>query len=145
MRYITLLFVIMSFSAQAQKTKECNPYFEIPKYELSDVKHYSMGYLACIHATGLIAEVGYDNMFVGVLAMGKGHHHTAYTFFQYEYLLDGARVYIGPAYRLNNNPSLLIGRFGIDVKIYKGLHGSLALLQVNQYLNYLHFGLKLNY
>ena len=44
MRYITLLFVIMSFSAQAQKTKECNPYFEIPKYELSDVKHYSMGY-----------------------------------------------------------------------------------------------------
>ena len=143
MRYI-ILALLISFSAQAQKTIECSPYFRIPSYELSKVKHYSLGYLACIHATGVVAEVGYDKIFVGVLAMGKGHHYTTYSYLQYEYLIGRARLYGGTAYRLNNNPSLLIGRVGIDVKFYRGLHGSLALLQVNPDLNYLHFGLKIN-
>ena len=75
--------------------------------------------------------------------MGKRHHNDVYSYLQYEFAIRESRIYIGPAYRLNNNPSLLIGRMGIDYQIYKPLYTTLSLLQINNKLNYVHIGLKL--
>jgi len=92
-----------------------------------------------------VAEVGYDKMFVGVLAMGKGHYGATYSFLQYEYKVNKLRIYGGPAYRLNHNPSLIIGRFGVDIKISKIFYVTGSILQVNSNLNYFHAGIKVNY
>jgi len=137
---LLVLFLILGSSLKAQ---ECSPFFDIPSYELSNNKSAAIGYVACVHARGVVAEVGYDNVFVGILAMGQGHHGAAYTFLQYEYRIKNVSFYGGPAYRLNHNPSLLIGRVGTDIKIYKRVWGTLSVLQVNTELNYIHFGFKL--
>lgn len=127
------------------KGQECNPYHLIPKYELASKKSAGVGYVACLHARGVVAEVGYDNMFIGILAMGEGHHGTTYSFLQYEFAIRKLRIYGGPVYRLNNNPSLCIGRVGIDFEVYRWIYASLSLLQPNKDVNYLHVGLKINY
>jgi hypothetical protein len=127
------------------KGQECNPYHLVPKYELSQKKSAGVGYVACLHARGVVAEVGYDNVFMGVLAMGKGHHGSTYTFLQYEFAIRELRIYGGPAYKLNNDPGLILGRVGADLCLYKGLYGSASILQINRNLNYLHIGLKINY
>ena len=90
-----------------------------------------------------MAEVGYKNIFIGFLAMGENHQSEAYTFLQYEYRLKGISFYGGPAYRVNNSPKLLIGRVGIDIKLYKRIWGTASILQLNPQLNYLHSGLKI--
>jgi hypothetical protein len=132
-----ILFPIVMWS------QECSPYRTIPSYNLSSNKSGAIGYVACLHAKGVVAEVGYKNVFTGILAMGQGHHGATYTFLQYEFAIRESRIYLGPAYRLNHNPSLLIGRAGIDVPIYKRLYTTASILQVNKNLNYLHVGLKL--
>ena len=136
---VILLLLISSFLF----SQECNPYFPIKNYELSKVKHAGLGYVSCFHARGIVTEIGYDKMFIGVLTMGKGHHYATYSYLQYEFAIRKSRMYIGPAYRLNNNPSLLVGRVGIDYEIYKPLYATLSLLQINNELNYVHIGLKL--
>jgi hypothetical protein len=138
MRVLALiLFPILMWS------QECSPYHNIPTYKLSNNKSGGIGYVACLHAKGVVAEVGYDKLFVGVLAMGQGHHGATYSFLQYEFAIRELRIYGGPAYRLNHNPSLIIGRVGIDVPIYKRLYTTASILQINKNLNYLHVGLKL--
>lgn len=132
-----ILFPIVMWS------QECSPYHTIPSYKLSDNKSAAIGYVSCIHARGVIAEVGYNNIFTGILAMGQGHHGATYTFLQYEFAIRESRIYLGPAYRLNHNPALLIGRAGIDYKLYNRFYATAALLQVNRNLNYLHVGIKL--
>lgn len=127
------------------KGQECNPYHIIPKYELSQSKSAGIGYVACLHARGVVAEVGYDNIFLGVLAMGEGHHGATYAFAQYELAIRKSRIYAGPVYRLNNQPSFLIGRGGFDLRLIDQVYFTLSILQVSQNLNYLHFGLKINY
>lgn len=139
------IFLILILTPLRTNTQECYPYHLIPKYEYSDKKSFGLGYVACLHAKGIVAEVGYDKMFVGVLAMGKGHHGATYSFLQYEYEVDRLRIYGGPAYRLNHNPSLIIGRFGIDIKISKIFYVTGSILQVNSNLNYFHAGIKVNY
>lgn len=141
MRYILTIFLTTLWLNSW--SQECSPYRPVTNWELSDSKHYALAYVSCFHARGIVAEVGYDPVFVGFLTMGKRHHNDVYSYLQYEFVIRESRIYIGPAYRLNNNPSLLIGRMGIDYKIYKPLYTTLSLLQVNNKLNYVHIGLKL--
>lgn len=139
-RIAVVLCILISSIAFSQ---ECNPFYKPNHYELDKNKSASIGYVACLHARGVIAEVGYDRMFLGVLAMGKGHHGATYTFLQYEVPFGRSRLYGGPAYRLNQNPTLIMGRAGADLKIYKRLWATAGVLQINRNLNYLHVGLKI--
>lgn len=123
--------------------QDCSPFSKPHHYELDKNKSASIGYVACLHARGVIAEVGYDKMFLGILAMGKGHHGATYTFLQYEVPFGRSRIYGGPAYRLNHNPTLIMGRVGADLKIYKRLWATAGVLQINRNLNYLHVGFKI--
>ena len=139
---IILMLMLIALTSKAQ---ECNPYHLIPKYQYSDKKSFGLGYVACLHAKGVVAEVGYDKMFLGVLAMGQGHHGATYSFLQYEKEIGRARIYGGPAYRLNHNPGFILGRVGVDLQLIKNVYCSASVLQVNSNLNYLHVGLKINY
>lgn len=122
--------------------QECSPYRTPKNYILDKNKSGAIGYVACLHARGVVAEVGYNDVFVGILAMGKGHHGATYSFVQYEFAIRELRIYGGPAYRLNNNPSLITGRIGADLKIYKRIWTTTSILQINRNLNYLHIGIK---
>ena len=107
MKKLLLLLLLISNTVTSQ---ECIPFFEIPSYELSKNKSAAIGYVACFHARGVVGEVGYKNVFIGILAMGENHNQDSYTFLQYEYPLKNISFYGGPAYRLNNRPSLLVVR-----------------------------------
>ena len=137
---LTALLLIVSLTSFSQ---DCSPYHKVKKWELDKHKSGGIGYVACLHARGVVGEVGYNNVFLGVLAMGKGHHGATYSFLQYEYAIHQLRIYAGPAYRLNNNPGLIVGRFGADIQLYKPLCVTVSILQINKELNYFHFGLKL--
>lgn len=139
---IILMLMLTAWTIEAQ---ECNPYHIIPKYQYSDAKSFGLGYVACLHARGVVAEVGYDKMFLGVLAMGKGHHGATYSFLQYEFSIRKLRIYGGPAYRLNHHPGFILGRVGADLELVKHVYCSASILQINSNLNYLHVGLKINY
>lgn len=123
--------------------QDCNPFYKPKHYTLDKNKSAAIGYVACMHARGVVAEVGYDKMFLGILAMGKGHHGATYTFLQYEVPFGRSRVYAGPAYRLNHDPTLIMGRAGTDIRIYKRLWLTAGVLQINRNLNYLHVGFKI--
>lgn len=138
-----IAWIVAMLLSTASLAQECNPYYNIPKYELSDKKSAGIGYVACFHARGVVAEVGYNNLFIGILVMGDGHHGATYSFLQYELKINRLSVYGGPAYRINHNPSLLIGRAGIDYRLYKKINATLSVLQINNKLNYLHAGIKL--
>lgn len=138
-----LIVILYALLCNIAYTQECNPYKSPNDYILDRNKSAAVGYVACIHATGVVAEVGYDRLFIGILAMGQGHHGAAYSFLQYEIPYGRSRTYIGPAYRLNHNPSLLIGRVGFDYKLYKRVYSSASVIQINRNLNYLHVGLKI--
>ena len=139
-KLIAILYILLCNIAYAQ---DCSPYKSPKNYLLDHNKSAAIGYVACLHAAGVVAEVGYDRIFAGVLAMGDGHHGATYSFFQYEIPYGRSRMYIGPAYRLNNNPSLLIGRAGFDYRLYKRVYSSASVLQINRNLNYLHVGIKI--
>lgn len=134
-----ILYTLLCNIAYGQ---QCNPYHTPKNYILDQNKSAAIGYVACLHARGVVAEVGYDNVFVGLLAMGEGHHGAAYSFVQYEIPFGRSRIYGGPAYRLNHDPGLLVGRVGTDLRIYKRLWVSVSVLQINRNLNYLHAGFK---
>jgi len=137
------LLIILTLLSISLKGQECLPFHSIPSYELSPSKSAAIGYVACLHARGVVAEVGYKNTFIGILAMGENHDNDTYTFAQYEYQLKNSSFYMGPVYRLNNNPSLLFGRIGTDIKLYKRVWVTMSILQVNPTLNYFHIGTKL--
>lgn len=137
---LIILLLITSIKGVAQ---ECSPYHDIPEWETDGKKLGGIGYVSCFHARGVVAEVGYNNIFIGVLAMGQGHHGATYSFLQYEFTTHELRIYGGPVYRLNHDPSLLIGRLGADYKLYRNLYFTFSVLQVSTELNYLHLGLKL--
>ena len=138
-KLIVILYALLYNIAYGQ---QCNPYQTPKNYILDQNKSAAIGYVACLHAAGVVAEVGYDNVFVGVLAMGQGHHGATYSFVQYEVPFGRSRIYAGPAYRLNHDPGLLVGRIGTDLRIYKRLWVSVSVLQINRNLNYLHAGFK---
>lgn len=139
---ILIFLILITLTSKGQ---ECSPYHTIPKYEYSKEKSFGLGYVSCFHARGVVAEVGYENIFTGVLLMGESHHNDAYGFIQYDVQLGRFRLYAGPIYRLNNQPSILIGRGGFDLRLIDKFYFTLSLLQVSQDLNYMHFGLKINY
>jgi hypothetical protein len=138
---IALLFCIGIY--QNSFGQECSPYRTPKHWELSKAKSGAIGYVACLHARGVVAEVGYDNVFIGVLAMGKGHHGATYSFLQYEFAIRESRIYGGPVYRLNHDPTLIIGRVGGDLKLFSRVYATASILQINRNLNYLHVGLKI--
>ena len=138
-KLIVILYTLLCNIAYGQ---QCNPYQTPKNYILDQNKSAAVGYVACLHARGVVAEVGYDNVFVGILAMGQGHHGATYSFIQYEVPFGRSRIYGGPAFRLNHNPSLIMGRVGTDLRIYKRLWVSVSVLQINRNLNYLHAGFK---
>lgn len=140
MKKILLLLLLVSNTVIGQ---ECNPFFDIPSYELSKNKSAAIGYVSCFHARGVVAEVGYKNAFVGALTMGENHNQDTYVFFQFEDQFKNISVYGGPIYRINNNPSLLICRAGFDIRLYKRMWGTFSVIQVNPRFQYAHFGLKL--
>ena len=137
-----MLISIISFYANSQ---ECNPIHRIPKYELSSEKTLGVGYVSCFHAKALITEVGYKNFFGGFVIVGKGHHSNAYMFLSYEIEYERLLLYAGPALRINNDPSILIGRFGIDYRLIKSIYATGSVIQVSRNLNYAYIGVKINY
>jgi hypothetical protein len=139
---ILLILILLTTLGKGQ---ECSPYHKIKHIKHNAPKSVGLGYVACLHATGVVAELGYDNMFIGVLAMGQGHHGATYSFLQYEYVIHQLIIYGGPAYKLNLDPGLIIGRVGADLRLYKRLYASASILQINRELNYLHVGFKIMY
>ena len=139
------IILMLMLNCLTSKSQECSPYRTIPNYEFDKSKSAALGYVACLHARGVVAEVGYDNMFVGVLAMGEGHSGATYGYLQYEYYNGRYRIYAGPSYRLNNQPILCIGRAGLDFQIQGCVYASLSVIQVNKDVNYLHYGVKIIY
>lgn len=138
-KIIIILYILLCNVTYGQ---ECSPFYKPKSYTLDKNKSAAIGYVACLHARGVVAEVGYDKLFLGILAMGQRHHGATYTFLQYEVPFDRFRVYIGPAYKLNHDPRLIIGRVGLDLKLYKKFYATGSILQINQNLNYLHVGFK---
>lgn len=138
-KFLSIVLLTLSTVVTGQ---DCSPFRKVPSYELSKNKSAALGYVACIHATGILAEVGYSKVFGGVLVMGVNHNNSAYTFLQYEERFKRFTLYGGPAYRLNNESSILIGRIGTDIRLYKRIWFTGSLLQINRRLNYSHFGLK---
>lgn len=141
-RLYKILLILLIAICNITYAQECTPYQTPRNYILDGNKSAAIGYVSCFHAAGVVAEVGYDNVFVGILAMGKGHHGAAYSFLQYEFAIREVRIYGGPVYRLNHDPSLLMGRVGIDARMYKRLWATASVLQVNRNLNYVHIGVK---
>ena len=122
---------------------ECSPFFSVNNYQTNEDVVFAVSYISCIHARGVNYEIGTKDMQIGTILMGKNHHNSAYIYTQYTQDFDSFRVYIGPVYRLNNDPVLGIVRLGSDVQIYESLYLTLSLLQINSDLSYLYVGLKL--
>ena len=141
-RLYKLLVILLIAICNITYAQECTPYQTPKNWQLDKNKSAAIGYVACFHARGVVAEVGYDRMFVGILAMGEGHQGASYSFLQYEFLIRELRIYGGPVYRLNHDPRLLIGRIGADYRLYKNLYSTFSVLQVNRNLNYIHVGVK---
>lgn len=139
MRFLFALILPLTLFSQI----ECSPFFPVNNYQTNEDVLFSVGYVSCIHARGVNYEIGTENVQIGTILMGKNHHNSAYIYTQYTQDFDSFRVYIGPVYRLNNDPVLGIGRIGSDVQIYASLYLTLSLLQINSDLSYLYFGLKL--
>jgi len=138
---ILALLLLLSFSVQGQ---ECSPYHKPTSYTLDSDIVYALGYARCIHAGAVIAQVGYKNYMIGTQLVDKGHHNSAYTFLEYNYpITDYLRIYAGPLYRINNTPSLCVGRFGVDLNLYRGFGVTGSIIQINSNLNYAYLGLKL--
>ena len=125
----------------------CNPYNHKIKYNYSIVDpnvKYGLSYVSCFHAQGVVVDLRYKEYLTGFHMMNKGHHHTVYHFISYRVKLNNHIVlHGGPLYRLNNENGLLIGQFGIDYKLYKGLNLTSRILQITPSLNYLNVGLKM--
>lgn len=140
---LAISLTLATYSAKAQ-WQNCSPYHTIPKYELSESKLISVGYVSCFHEQGILIEVGHEPISIGTLLMGKHHDNSAYTYLQYEHQINKAILFIGPAYRINNEPTLLIGRIGFDYIIITHLSITLSILQINPQLNYTFFGAKIS-
>lgn len=139
MRFLFALILPLTLFSQT----ECSPFFAVNNYQTNEDVVFSVAYISCIHARGMNYEIGTDAVQIGTILMGKNHHNSAYMYTQLTKDFDSFRVYVGPIYRLNNDPVLGIGRIGCDVQMYQSVYLTLSLLQINPDLSYLYFGLKL--
>lgn len=139
MKLILALLFPMLLTSQTY----CSPYHGIDRYDVNQDVMFGLGYVACLHSGGVVAEAGTKRVQVGTILMGQGHHNTAYGFIAVAGSYKNFRGYVGPLYRINNDPALLIGRCGIDVQVYEQLYGTISVNQINTNLNYLLLGLKL--
>jgi len=141
-----LLLLLSNLNSLYSQSIECNPYnHRVKNYIVEEENNYSISYVSCFHAQGVVVDLSYKDVMIGSHMMGKGHHHTVYGFISYRHRV-GKRtlLHVGPLYRINNNSSLLIGQFGIDYKVYGPLHFTSRILQIRQDLNYLNVGMKLS-
>ena len=137
-----LLFaVILPFFTFGQI--DCSPFHPVSNHEVNKDIIYSIAYVSCWHARGIMVEMGTDNFQIGTIAMGEQHDNSTYMYFATTKRYGNLRLYGGPLYRINNNPTLGIGRFGFDFGLYKNLYGTLSVLQMTRSLNYANFGVKI--
>lgn len=122
---------------------DCSPFHPVKNYEVNKDVIYSIAYVSCWHARGIMVEMGTDNFQMGTIAMGKRHNNSTYIYFVATQRYRNLRLYAGPLYRINNDPTLGIGRCGVDVGVYKNLFGTLSVSQISTSLNYANFGVKL--
>ena len=144
---LLLLFTLISNNLYSQDL-HCNPYTHKVKYDYSSIVdndiEYGLSYVSCFHAQGVVVDLRYKEYQTGFHMMGKGHHHTVYHFISYRVKMNNRIVFHGgPLYRVNNNNGLLIGQFGMDYKLYKGLNLTSRVLQIHPSLNYLNVGIRL--
>jgi len=121
----------------------CSPYHNIDRYEVNKDIIYSIAYISCFHARGVNVEMGTDKIQVGSILMGKNHHNASYLYLVGNRDYKNLRLYGGLLYRINNNPTLCIGRYGVDIEIYRNVYSTFSVSQINRNLNYANFGLKL--
>lgn len=145
---LLLLFILISNNLYSQQDIECNPYTHKVKYDYSSIVdndiEYGLSYVSCFHAQGVVVDLRYKEYQTGFHMMNKGHHNTVYHFISYRVKMNNRIVFHGgPLYRVNNNNGLLIGQFGMDYKLYKGLNLTSRVLQISPTLNYLNVGLRL--
>lgn len=141
MRYIIFL-LLLTFTTKGQSN--CSPYSEPSNYLVNKDVEYSISYVSCIHTQGIMTEVGTKNNKLGNLITGEGHHSDVYMFGSHYINFKNINVSAGLLFRVNNNPSICIGKFGTDYKLYKNIYSTLNLFQVNEDLSYMYFGIKVN-
>ena len=144
---LLLLLLLLSNNLYSQSI-ECNPYNHKVKYDYSSIVdndiEYGLSYVSCFHAQGVVVDLRYKEYQTGFHMMNKGHHNVVYHFISYRVKMNNRIVFHGgPLYRVNNNSGLLIGQFGMDYKLYKGLNLTSRVLQIHPSLNYLNVGIRL--
>ena len=136
-----LLALLFSISMYGQ---ECSPYHPVNNWEANDDVDFTVSWVSCFHAAGLAFSMDYNNISGGVHIMGEGHNNAAYSFLSYQYEpIKTIKISAGPLYRLNNDSGMMIGQFGVDVKLYKSIWLTSRILQINRNLNYLNVGVKI--
>jgi hypothetical protein len=141
LKYIIFL-LLLTFTSKAQS--ECSPYIKPEHYVVNRDIIYSISYVSCIHTQGIMTEVGTKNNRLGNLITGKGHHNDVYMFGSHYINFKNINLSAGLLFRVNNNPSICVGKIGTDYKLYKNIYSTLNLFQVNKDLSYMYFGLKIN-
>ena len=135
-----LIALLFSSSLWAQ---ECSPYHPVKNWDANDDVDFTIAWVSCFHAAGVAVSMDYNNISTGVHIMGEGHKDAAYAFLSYQYQpIKRIKLSAGPLYRLNNDSRLMVGQFGMDVKLYKYFWLTSRILQITRELNYLNVGVK---
>jgi len=140
---ISILLTLISYNLYSQI--DCSPYnHRVKNYIVEEKNNYGISYVSCFHAQGVVVDLSYRSVMVGTHMMNKGHKNSVYGFISYKvHLNDRIILHGGPLYRINNDSGFLMGQYGMDYKLYKGLNLTSRILQVNPLLNYLNVGVKL--
>lgn len=135
-----LIALLFSVAAWAQ---DCSPYHRVLDWEPNEEVEFTVAWVHCFHAAGISATTGWKAWSVGTHIMGAGHHNTAYAFLDWTYTEKRVKFFMGPAMRLNNNPTPILGRAGVDIGLTKQIWFTTTILQANFNVNYLNLGIKL--
>lgn len=141
MRKILLILLLLPLLSTSQ---ECSPYHTVNNWEVNDDVDFTVSWVSCFHASGMVFSMDYNYISTGVHIMGEGHNNATYTFISYQYQPSKrVKLHGGPLYRLNNDSGLMLAQYGGDVKLYKSVWLTSRVLQINADLNYLNVGVKL--
>lgn len=136
-----LLALLFSINMYGQ---ECSPYHPVNNWETNDDVDFTVSWVSCFHAAGLVFSMDYNNISGGVHIMGEGHNNAAYSFLSYQYQpIKNIKLSAGPLYRLNNDSGLMVAQYGGDIKLYKSIWLTSRILQIRRDLNYLNVGVKI--
>ena len=136
---VTMLF-LLCFGLKGQ---DCSPYHKVNNWQGNDDVEFTAAWVACFHTHGMAFSAGWNEWSIGTQLMGPGHKNTAYAYIDYTVTQNRVKLFMGPAVRLNNVPSLLVGRVGADIKITKPIWATTSIIQVSPGLNYMNAGIKI--